>query len=243
MNSLETDFFSRTALVVGDEGVEKFKNASVTVAGIGGVGSYAAEALARAGVGSITLIDSDTIHASNINRQIHALSTNVGFSKVAVMADRLSLVNPALEINVIQMTITPENVSDILPTQPAVMLDAIDSFSAKVALLSACHSSGITVISSMGAAGRLDPSRVKVGDISVSQGCRLARKLRKVLRQAGIGKGITVVYSDEPFESGFAVNTCDGNDFRRPLGSISYMPAIFGMTMAAVAIRTILGLK
>lgn len=232
--------FSRTALLVGQAGLVRLAAARVAVAGIGGVGSYAVEALARAGVGNLTLIDSDLVAASNINRQLHALSSTVGLPKVAVMVERLQQINPALVLTPCQTLITPDNVPELLLPDYDLVLDAIDSFSAKLALIQGCVVQQTTVISSMGAAGKLDPSRVRTADLSESHGCRLARKLRKELRRSGISSGVTVVYSDEPcnFEQRGEADT--GDDTRRPLGSISYLPATFGLFMAAEAIRHLL---
>jgi len=238
--SLPLPDFSRTALLVGDDGLSRLAAARVAVVGIGGVGSYAVEALARAGVGSLTLIDSDLIHPSNINRQLHALVTAVGLPKVTAMAERLQQINPALQVTSHQKLVTPENVLELLSPGYDLVLDAIDSFSAKLELVKRCVEQQKTVISSMGAAGKLDPSRVRIADLSESHGCRLARKLRKELRRNGISSGVTVVYSDEPccFERLGEADT--GDDTRRPLGSISYLPATFGLFMAAEAIRRLL---
>lgn len=232
--------FNRTALLVGDDGLSRLAAARVAVIGVGGVGSYAAEALARAGVGTMSMIDGDVVQLSNVNRQLHALSSTVGQVKVVVMAERLQQINPSLQIIPQQVLVTPENVAKLLLLGYDVVLDAIDTFSAKLALISGCVQSGIPVISSMGAAGKLDPARVQVADIADSQGCRLARKLRKLLRREGIASGVRVVYSDEPFAAnGFGERELEG-DARRPLGSISYLPAVFGLHMAAEAIRLLL---
>jgi tRNA A37 threonylcarbamoyladenosine dehydratase len=232
--------FSRTALLLGDEAISRLTAARVLVAGIGGVGSFAVEALARAGVGSLTLVDSDTVHPSNINRQLHALTTTVGQPKVGVMAERLLQINPGLQVTPLQELITPDNVSSLLEPGYDLVLDAIDSFSAKLALLQSCVERRIPVISSMGAAGKLDPTRVQIADIAESQGCRLARKLRKELRRGGISSGVTVIYSDEPccLER---LGEPEAEGDRRPLGTISYLPATFGLFMASAAIKRLLG--
>ena len=232
--------FSRTALLVGEEGLACLAASRLLVAGVGGVGSYAVEALARAGVGQLTLVDSDTIHPSNINRQLHALTTTVGLSKVAVMAERLQQINPSLQVTPLEMLITPDTVDELLHPGYDLVLDAIDSFSAKLSLIQNCVERRTTVISSMGAAGKLDPARIRIADIADSHGCRLARKLRKELRRGGISSGVTVVYSDEPgsFEQRGVADA--GDDGRRPLGSISYLPAAFGLFMAAAAVRHLL---
>lgn len=237
----QKDIFSRTGLLVGDDRLARLASSRALVAGVGGVGSYAAEALARAGVGQITLVDDDTIHPSNINRQLHALITTVGQSKVTVMAERLLQINPDLQITPQQELITPDNVARILEYGYDLVLDAIDTFSAKLALVQRCVEQGIPVISSMGAAGKLDPARIKIADISDSHGCRLARKLRKELRRSGIERGVTVVYSDEPCNTEQVGVAGPGDDARRPLGSISYLPATFGLFMASEAIKRLLG--
>jgi len=234
------EIFSRTAQLVGDDGLSRLAASQVLVAGIGGVGSYAAEALARAGVGSLTLIDGDTIHASNINRQLHALTTTVGQPKVAVMAERLMQINPNLKVTSLQVLITPETVPDLLVTGYDLVLDAIDTFSAKLALVKYCVEHRVSVISSMGAAGKLDPTRIQIADVADSHGCRLARKLRKELRRNGISSGVTVVYSNEPCMTEQLGSADSIGDTRRPLGSISYLPASFGLFMAGAAIKRLL---
>jgi tRNA A37 threonylcarbamoyladenosine dehydratase len=231
--------FTRTALLLGDVGLQRLAAARVLVAGIGGVGSYAVEALARAGVGSLTLVDSDTIQPSNINRQLHALTTTVGQPKVGVMAERLLQINPGLQVTPLQELITPENVSSLLEPGYDLVLDAIDSFGAKLALLQNCVERRIPVISSMGAAGKLDPTRIRISDIADSQGCRLARKLRKELRRGGISNGVTVIYSDEPCNLE-RLGEPEAEGERRPLGTISYLPATFGLFMASEAIKRLL---
>ncbi len=232
--------FSRTALLIGDDGLARLTASRVLVAGVGGVGSYAVEALARAGVGSLTLVDGDTIHPSNSNRQLHTLTTTVGRPKVRVMAERLLQINPDLQVTTRQELITPDNVPALLEPGFDLVLDAIDSFSAKLALLQNCVEHQTPVISSMGAAGKLDPTRIRIVDIADSQGCRLARKLRKELRRSGISTGVTVVYSDEPCRLE-CLGEPEAEGERRPLGTISYLPATFGLFMASVAIKRLLG--
>lgn len=231
--------FSRTSLLLGYVGLQRLAASRVLVAGVGGVGSYAVEALARAGVGSLTLVDSDTIHPSNINRQLHALTTTVGQPKVEVMAERLLQINPGLQVIPLQELITPDNVSSLLEPGYDLVLDAIDTFGAKLALLQNCFERRIPVISSMGAAGKLDPTKIRIADIADSQGCRLARKLRKELRRGGISSGVTVIYSDEPC-SLERLGEPEAEGERRPLGTISYLPATFGLFMASEAIKRLL---
>jgi len=231
------EIFARTSLLIGHTGLSLLTGARILLVGVGGVGSYAAEALVRAGIGNLTLIDGDLVQPSNSNRQLHALTTTIGQPKVAVMAERLQLINPGLAVSPLQLVVTPENVAQLLATPYDLVLDAIDSFDAKLALISGCVERRIPVIASMGAAGKLDPARIRCADLAQSQGCRLARKLRKLLRREGISEGVRVIYSDEAFAShGFGNREPEG-DARRPMGSISYLPAMFGLQMAAEAVR------
>jgi tRNA A37 threonylcarbamoyladenosine dehydratase len=225
------------------------------VCGIGGVGSYAAEALGRAGVGQITLVDFDDICLTNVNRQIHALSSTVGQPKVAAMAARLRDINPLAEIIPVKAFFSRENAEDLLSLHPDYVLDAIDHFTAKAALIMVCRENGIPVISSMGAANKLDPTKIQVADIAETRNCRMARSMRKILRKAGIVSGVQVVYSTEehrelnPIASycgtecicpnrGDQVFSCENR--RVILGSISYLPSIFGLTMAGVVVNQLL---
>lgn len=236
-DALNQTIFSRTSLLLGEDPFNTLVSAHVLLVGVGGVGSYAAEALVRAGLGSLTLIDGDVVQASNINRQLHALTTTIGQPKVAVMAERLQLINPALHVCPLQLVVTPENIPQLLAEPYDLVLDAIDTFDAKLALIRGCVERGIPVIASMGAAGKLDPARVRCADLAESQGCRLARKLRKLLRREGVTDGVRVIYSDEAFAShGFGEKEPEG-DARRPMGSISYLPAMFGLQLAAEAVR------
>ncbi len=248
--------FSRTELLIGKSGLSALASKHVMICGIGGVGSYAAEALGRAGLGRITLVDFDDICLTNVNRQIHALSSTVGQSKVEAMAARLRDINPAAEIIPVKAFFPGDNAAELLGRQPDYMLDAIDHFTAKTALIAACREREIPVISSMGAANKLDPTKIQVDDISATRNCRMARSMRKILRQKGISSGVQVVYSTEEHrelapESSTACGTscvCPNRDeqvfkceHRRViLGSISYLPSIFGLTMAGVVINHLL---
>lgn len=231
--------FSRTALLIGSDGLARLAGSSVLLAGVGGVGGYVAEALVRAGLGKLTLVDGDLIQPSNINRQIHTLDSTIGKPKVHVMAQRLLQINPSLVCNPIQTVLTPENLPKLVSAEYDLVLDAIDSFAAKLALLKHCHSLQIPVVASMGAAGRLDPTRVKLSDIAESNGCRLARKLRKELRRCGVASGIRVVYSDEQPRDDY-LGQAESEGERRPLGSVSFLPATFGLFMAAEGVRLLL---
>lgn len=246
---------SRTELLIGTEGLETLAQKSVMICGIGGVGSYAAEALGRAGVGRITLVDFDDICLTNVNRQLHALTSTVGQAKVEVMAARLRDINPSAEITPVKAFFSRENASQLLAPRPDYVLDAIDHFTAKAALIMICREQSIPVISSMGAANKLDPTKIQVADISDTRNCRMARSMRKMLRKAGIESGVQVVYSTEghreltPTAShcgtdcicpnrGDQVFSCENR--RVILGSISYIPPIFGLTMAGVVVNDLL---
>jgi len=247
--------FSRTELLIGHEGLERLSSKLVLVCGIGGVGSYAAEALGRAGVGRITLVDFDDICLTNVNRQLQALTSTVGKSKVEVLAGRLTEINPKAEILPVKAFFSRDNADQLLEPCPDYVLDAIDHFTAKAALITICRERGIPVISSMGAANKLDPTKIHVADISATRNCRMARSMRKMLRKAGINSGVQVVHSTEGHREldpqasfcgtecicpnrGDQVFRCDNR--RVILGSISYIPAIFGMTMAGVVVNELL---
>lgn len=242
--------FSRTELLIGTKGLATLADKHVMICGIGGVGSYAAEALGRAGVGKITLVDFDDICQTNINRQIHALSSTVGQQKVDVMAARLRDINPAATIVPIKEFFSRENADRLLMPRPDYVLDAIDHFTAKTALITICRQLGIPIISSMGAANKLDPTKIEVSDISSSRNCRMARSMRRILKESGITSGVQVVYSTELHRelepatgsiSGTSHVQTDNDEYRRViLGSISYIPSIFGLTMAGVVINKLL---
>jgi tRNA A37 threonylcarbamoyladenosine dehydratase len=224
-------------LLVGAEGMARLQSASVAVFGVGGVGSYAVEALARAGVGKLMLVDFDQVCHSNINRQIHALESTVGQPKVEVMAARCRAINPAIEVIAINRCYNSEHSRSLLAGPFDYVLDCIDDISAKLHLLESCYRQELPIISSMGAANKLDPSLVQVADLAKTKKCRLARILRKELRKRDIERGIKVVFSTEEFRP---LAHADGE--RKPLlGSSSYLPPIFGLTMAGEVIQTLLG--
>jgi tRNA A37 threonylcarbamoyladenosine dehydratase len=248
--------FSRMQLLVGASAMDCLAGASVAVFGIGGVGSYAVEALARAGIGSLTLVDFDDICATNINRQIHSLDSTIGRSKVEVMAERCRQINPDCRITPKHVFYHAETAPELLPAGYDYLLDCIDHISAKLHLIESCVRQRIPVISSMGAANKLDPTQIKVADISATEKCRLARIIRKELRSRGINQGVQVVYSTEEFrplrdEAHVCADNCictnreeqrwNCNDRRVTLGSSSYIPPIFGLTMAGVVIQKLIG--
>jgi tRNA A37 threonylcarbamoyladenosine dehydratase len=247
--------FSRNELLVGASGQLKLSKASVAVIGLGGVGSYAAEALCRAGVGHLTIVDFDDICLTNVNRQLHAMDGTVGQSKVHIMAQRLALINPSAEVVPLKEFYSADNSHYLLSGKVDYVIDAIDHFTSKINLVATCLSRGIPVVSSMGAANKLDPGKIKVADISDTHTCRMARSMRKLLKKEGVSSGFKVVFSTEEFRplEGKGVGCKDdcicpnrasqqfSCEHRRVvLGSISYIPGIFGLTMAGVVIQDLL---
>ncbi len=247
--------FSRTELLIGPEGLEKLKNSTVALFGLGGVGSYAAEALCRAGIGRLVLVDFDDICLTNVNRQLHAMDGTVGQPKVQVMADRLRRINPAADIIPHREFYRAENSDFLLTDHYDYVLDAIDHFTSKIHLITNCRRREIPIVSSMGAAMKLDPTLVRVGDIAETTKCRMARSVRKLLRKEGVERGVKVVYSLEEFRAPVMQDAgCKGDcicpnkddlrfscEHRRViLGSISFIPSIFGLTMAGVAVNDLL---
>ena len=248
--------FSRLQLLVGAASMNKLKDTSVAIFGIGGVGSYAAEALARAGVGKLTLVDFDEICLTNVNRQIHALDGTIGRAKVEAMAERCQAINPQAQVIAIHKFYEAGVSDELLTPGYHYVLDCIDHITAKLHLIQSCHQRGLPIIASMGAANKLDPTQLVVADIASTKKCRLARIIRKELRKRGIEKGIKVVYSTEEFrplsdETAVCAENCvcanqdeqkwSCADRRVILGSSSYIPPLFGLTMAGEVIRALIG--
>lgn len=231
------EWLSRTELLLGKAGIEKLQKAHVLVAGVGGVGSYAAEMIVRAGIGEITLIDADVVKASNRNRQLPALSSTEDQLKVDVMARRLLDINPYVKINKIDYFIKQELIPEILNQKLDYVVDAIDSLSPKVFLIVHTLQREIPLISSMGAGGKMDPAQVKVADISESYNCKLARMIRKRLTKFGIKKGFEVVFSPEEVNKDHVIFVEDEQNKKTTVGTISYMPALFGIMAASQVIR------
>jgi len=240
------DGFCRLRLLVGDAGFQRLWSSRVVVFGVGGVGSWAAEALVRGGVGHLLLVDDDIVRASNINRQLAALHSTIGASKVEVLGERLRDISPCAEILCRRERVTPANCADWINRTPSwdYVVDAIDDRPAKVALLLECWRRGVPVVSSMGTANKLAADAIQVADLADSYGCPLARLLRKHLRRAGVTRGIKVVFSSE-----LPLRGTDGEHLggvaetpgaRRPLGVISYLPALFGLRCAAEVLQSLL---
>ena len=237
----DISWLSRTTLLVGEDAVRKLNNAHIMVVGLGGVGSFAAEFIARSGVGTMTIIDGDVVDPTNRNRQLPALATTHGQSKAALMAERLKAINPELELNVVNAFVNPEMVAEQLTHNPHYIIDAIDSITPKITFMRMAYESGIPMVSSMGAGGKVDPTQMQVADLSKTYNCPFAQQIRKDLRKHNITKGIKAVFSPERPDKNSLVLT-DGSNFKRSAyGTISYMPAVFGAVAASVALRDLIG--
>ncbi len=210
------------------------------IVGLGGVGSFAAEFIARSGIGKMTIIDGDVVDPTNRNRQLPALATNHGQSKALIMAERLRAINPELELTVIREFINPEMVVQLLQAKPDYIIDAIDSITPKITFIKIAYESGLPLVSSMGAGGKLDPVRLQVVDISKTYNCPFAQQIRKMLKQHQIRKGVKVVFSPEEHMKESLMLT-DGKNYKKSAyGTVSYMPAVFGAVAASVAIRDLM---
>ena len=230
----------RTELMFGGDNLNALNAANILVVGVGGVGAFAAEMLVRAGVGNITIVDADTVSLSNCNRQLVALHSTVGKPKVDVLAERLLDINPNLNIHKIKEFVRDEFTVNLLAQNNfSFIVDAIDTLAPKVFLLAEAVKRGIPIVSSMGSGGKLNPALVKIDDISKSDYCKLARMVRKRLHRLGIRKGITVVYSTEVVPEERIIETEGEQNKKSNVGTVSYMPAIFGCYIAAYIIRRI----
>lgn len=231
----------RTELLLGEEKLNILRNAHVLVVGLGGVGAYAAEMIARAGVGRMTIADADTVGVSNINRQLLALNSTIGREKSAVMAERLRDINQQIKLNVVCDYIRDEKTYTLLDAASYdYVVDCIDTLSPKVNLIAAALERGIPVVSSMGAGAKTDPTLIEVKDIGKSHHCPLAHMLRKRLHKLGIRSGFYAVFSPEPVREG-AMIIAEETNKKSNVGTISYIPATFGCVCASVVIRDLLG--
>ena len=231
------DFFSRTRLLIEDKGVERLQAAHVLVVGLGGVGGYAAEMLCRAGVGKMTVVDGDTVSASNINRQIIALHSTVGKYKADLFRQRLQDINPDCQVVALDEYLRDEHLVQLLEAEKySCVVDCIDTLSPKVFLLYHCARLGLPVVSAMGSGGKMDPSLVQSADIAKSHSCPLAAMVRKRLRRMGVKTGIRVVFSPEEVPA-HAMREEVATNHRTTLGTISYMPPLFGCHIAAEVIN------
>jgi len=234
------EWTKRTALLLGDEKNESFRSRHVLVVGLGGVGAYAAEQIARAGIGEMTIIDADIVQPSNINRQLPALHSTIGEAKVQIMERRLRDINPDLLLHIRQEFLKDERITELLQNSAFdFIIDAIDTISPKVYLLYTALEKGIKIVSSMGAGAKMDPAKVCIDDISKSHSCGLARAVRTRLKGLGYRKGLPVVFSSE-LPDKKAVIFAEGEQNKlTTTGTVSYMPAIFGCYLASYVIRNI----
>ena len=237
---MEVQRFARTEMLLGDAGLARLAASSVAVFGVGGVGSFTAEALARAGVGSLTLIDHDTIDVTNINRQIHALTETVGKAKTTVMAERIRAINPHCRVREIRAFYLPEEADSFFATHYDYAVDAVDTVTAKVDLAVQCQARNIPLIASMGAANKLDPTLFAVMDIYRTKGDPLARILRKKLKERGVRR-LTVVCSRERPKRPVAGICAPAPGRHLAPGSVSFVPPVAGMIMAGVVVRALTG--
>ena len=236
-------WLQRTQLLLGEESIDLLKNLHVLVIGLGGVGSYAAEFLARAGVGKMTIVVGDTVDITNTNRQLPALHSTVGQAKADVMATRIRDINPEVDLRVINSFLGPEEVRNLITPEFDYVFDCIDSIQPKQYIVVTCKQKGIRVVSSMGAGGRIDPSQVRVADISETYNCPFAQQVRKGLKRKGVRRGVTVVFSSELVYISTMMLT-DGSKFKRSFyGTCSYIPALFGLHMASVVVKDIVAEK
>ena len=235
---MDNDWTTRTALLLGTEGMRRLAASHVWVVGLGGVGAYAADEIARAGVGRMTLVDADVVSLSNLNRQLPALHSTLGKPKAEVMAARLRDINPDLEVEVRNCFVRDEETEALLDAAHYdFVVDAIDTLSPKTFLIYHALQRHLPIISSMGAGAKMDPSRIRIADISKTTDCALARAVRKRLRGMGISKGLPVVFSTEPANPQAILEVEDEACKRTTTGTVSYMPALFGCYLASYVIR------
>ena len=237
------DWLTRTEILLDDEKLKRLRNADVLVVGLGGVGAYAAEMICRAGVGSMTIVDGDHIHPSNRNRQLPALKSTEGLAKAEVMGQRIMDINPDIKLTVIQEYIKDDRLIEIIDKDFNYVVDAIDTLSPKIFLIYHSMMRKLSLVSSMGAGGKFDPTKVAICDISETTDCSLARILRKRLHRLGIMDGFTAVYSPEVIDKRKIVSIKAEQNKASIVGTISYMPAAFGIACASVVLRDLAGIE
>ncbi len=233
--------FARTELLIGKEGVAKLENSTVAIFGVGGVGSYVVEALARSGIGNLVLVDHDTVSLTNINRQLPALDSTIGHSKVAVMKERVLAINPNCRVEAIQQFYDKEQRDHLIRSDYTYIVDGIDSITAKIDLIVTAMGKNIPIVSSMGAGNKLDPTQFKLTDISKTHTCPMAKTVRKLLRGHGINKGLTVVFSTEMPLTPLEPYTEEMGIRRQLPGSIAFVPSVAGLFLASKVVNDIIG--
>ncbi len=235
------NWLERTELLLGEEKLNILKQANVLVVGVGGVGAYAAEMIVRAGVSRMTIADADKVSESNINRQLVALHSTIGREKCDILADRLKDINPELQLTVVNRFIKDDETDALLDSGDFdYVVDAIDTLSPKLALIKGALDRGIPLVSSMGAGAKTDPTLMEIKDIAKTHHCPLAHMLRKRLHKIGIKRGFWAVFSPEPVREG-AMILCEEQNKKSNVGTISYIPALFGIGCASVVIRDLIG--
>ncbi len=238
----DTSWLSRSQLLIGEKGINTLVNSHVLVVGLGGVGSFAAEFICRAGIGTMTIVDGDVVDPTNRNRQLPALATNHGQSKAEWMGERLLAINPELKLTVINEFLSPERCEELLKNHYDYVMDCIDSITPKLTLLKAAYLSKKRIVSSMGAGGKTDPTQIRVAELYDTFECKLAQYVRKRLKKHGVGEGIKAVFSKEEVQKDSLILT-DGSNFKMSAyGTISYLPAAFGGAAASVVLRDLLGI-
>lgn len=232
----------RTSILLGEAVLDSLAARKVMVVGLGGVGAYAAEMLCRAGVGKLVLVDSDTVGETNLNRQLIALNSTIGMLKTDVLAERLRDINPAVELTVVPEYVEEGNMEEIFARagQPDYVVDAIDTLAPKISLIKHCVCNGIPHVTAMGAGAKLDATKIRIADLSKSYNCPLAYILRKKLRKEGISKGFKVVFSEE-LPDREAIVPMEERNKKSQVGTISYLPAVFGCVCAQAAIEHLIG--
>ena len=236
-----SNWLERTELLLGEEKLNLLRNANVLVVGVGGVGAYAAEMIVRAGVGRMTIADADKVSESNINRQLVALHSTIGCEKCDILAERLKDINPELQLSVVNRFIKDDETDALLDSDKFdYVVDAIDTLSPKLALIKGALDRGIPLVSSMGAGAKTDPTLMEIKDIAKTHHCPLAHMLRKRLHKIGIKRGFWAVFSPEPVREG-AMILCEEQNKKSNVGTISYIPAMFGIGCASVVVRDLVG--
>lgn len=236
-----TNWLERTELLLGEDKLDMLRRANVLVVGVGGVGAYAAEMIVRTGVGRMTIADADKVSETNINRQLVALHSTVGREKCEVLAERLLDINPELELKVVNRFIKDDETDALLDSDKFdYVVDAIDTLSPKLALIKGTLDRGIPLVSSMGAGAKTDPTLMEIKDIAKTHHCPLAHMLRKRLHKIGIKRGFRAVFSPEPVRAG-AMILCEEQNKKSNVGTISYIPALFGIGCASVVVRDLVG--
>ena len=235
------DWKDRTRLLLQDDAIKILEQSHVLVVGLGGVGAYAAEMLCRAGIGKLTLIDGDNVEMTNRNRQLPALISTEGLPKTEVLKQRFLDINPNIELNILNEFLQDEKIASVLDADKYnYLVDAIDSISPKVFLIAEAVKRNIPLVSAMGAGGKLDPSKIQIADISKTHQCSLAAVVRKRLKKHGITKGVQSVFSTEIPQENTSREDTESQYKRTTMGTISYMPAMFGCWCASACINNLI---